>query len=75
MPIDRRCNGGPNGSEWCGKPATVVCTSAEPMSTAVAAAFEQTGFPSPGLQWYACADHTEGAKTEPIAQWFERNGL
>jgi len=22
----RRCNGGPHGKGWCGKPATVVCT-------------------------------------------------
>jgi hypothetical protein len=52
----RKCNGGPHGVGWCGKPATVVCTQSD------------------GLQWYACEDaaHQEGAKTEPIAEWFAR---
>lgn len=55
----RRCNGGPNGTGWCGKRATVVCT--EPSSRA---------HPS---QWYACDDvsHQEGAATMPIAEWFK----
>jgi hypothetical protein len=57
----RKCNGGPNGSGWCGKPATVVCTAEE-------------GIGAFRLQWYACDElaHQEGAATEPIADWFAR---
>lgn len=63
MSSARPCNGGPHGTAWCGKPATVVCT-------------ERTINRLP-LQWYACDElaHQEGANTEPIAEWFARQGL
>jgi hypothetical protein len=55
----RNCNGGPHGKAWCGELATVVCTAED------------------GMQWYACddRDHQEGAKTQPIGEWFARIGL
>ena len=56
MTPQRFCNGGPHGKAWCGKPATVVC-SANPEE-------------HHSLAWYACAEHTEGAKTMPIEEWF-----
>lgn len=66
----RRCNGGPNGTGWCGKPATVVCTE------------HGQGRPLP-TQWYACDDAAHrtilsdggeraAAHVEPIGEWFAR---
>jgi len=54
----RYCNGGPNGHSWCGAVATVVCN--------------ERSQGQHRLQWFACAVHTEGALTEPIASWFAR---
>ena len=25
-----------------------------------------------GLQWFCCGEHTEGAHTEPLEDWFKR---
>lgn len=62
-PYERKCTGGPGGTGWCGKPATVVCSEGDERR------------PS---QWFACDDpaHHVGwqgvARTEPISAWIAR---
>jgi hypothetical protein len=53
----RKCNGGPNGTSWCGKRACYVARAPD------------------GLEWFCCSEHTEGAVTTPIAEWFTKHGL
>lgn len=59
MTEPRLCNGGPNGS-WCGKKAYYV-------------AHARDGFGV--LEWFCCGEHTEGAETTPIVDWFTKHGL
>lgn len=44
--LERRCNGGPFASTWCGKAATFVADDGS------RACEGETG-----MQWYVCADH------------------
>jgi hypothetical protein len=51
----RHCNGGPNGSGWCGAHATVVCTASDGLQWY--ACDDEA--------------HREGAATMPLSEWFD----
>ena len=76
----RKCNGGRTGT-WCGRDATVVCTSTR--EDEGPRRFDNMLEVWPGLdvsgigplEWFACDNpaHQTDAKTTPIAEWFARN--
>lgn len=61
MDIVHKCNGGQKGP-WCGKPAVFVVTQGR-----VPAKHDWER-----LQWFTCADHTEGNATEPLEEFLTR---
>jgi len=55
----RECNGGPNATHWCGRPATSVGRRDTQL---------------PAVEWFACELH-RGDDWTPIEEWFARVGL